>query len=60
MTQNNSKSYEECIGAIPSKISYIPNGKSNKTNEIYYFGTPPKKPGSLSNYLKLKKNNGGK
>ena len=37
---------------IPSKISYMPN---NKKNEIYYFGNPPKKPNSLSNFLKGKK-----
>ena len=49
-----------CNGAtnssnIPNKVSYIdmltPNS-NKKTNEIYYFGTPPKKPDSLSNFLK--------
>lgn len=60
---NKNKDYNECCGAIPSKTSYIDmfgngknSGKTNtKTNEIYYFGTPPKKPGTLSNYLKGKK-----
>lgn len=52
---NKNKDYNECCGAIPSKTSYIPNGKTNtKANEIYYFGTPPKKPNTLSNYLKNK------
>jgi hypothetical protein len=34
--------------AVPSKTTY---GNKSK-NEIYYFGTPPKKPETLSNYLK--------
>lgn len=41
---------------IPSKVDYInaltPNNKQK--NEIYYFGTPPKKPDSLYNFLKSK------
>lgn len=37
---------------IASKVSYIPNGKKN---EMFYFGTPPKKPDSLSNFIKGKK-----
>lgn len=36
--------------AIPAKTSYG-NSKLAK-NEIYYFGNPPKKPETLSNYLK--------
>lgn len=56
-SSNNSKNedFGACGGAtsaIPSKISYLPN---NKKNEIYYFGNPPKKPNSLSNFLKGKK-----
>lgn len=51
---NKNKDYNECCGAIASKTSYIPNGKQNIKNEIYYFGTPPKKPGSLYNFLKGK------
>lgn len=41
---------------IPNKTSYmdILTPKNKKTNEIYYFGTPPKKPDSLSNFLKNK------
>ena len=38
---------------IPSKISYM--GIGSKKNEVYYFGNPPKKPNSLSNFLKGKK-----
>lgn len=52
--KNNQKSYDECIGAIPSKTTYIPNNNSVK-NEIYYFGKPPKKPDSLYNFIKNKK-----
>ena len=55
---NKNKDYNECCGAIASKTSYIPNGKQNIKNEIYYFGTPPKKPDSLSNYLKSKNTRG--
>ena len=36
---------------IASKTSYIPK---TKKNEIYYFGNPPKKPDSLSNFIKGK------
>ena len=39
---------------VPNKTSYIdiltPNSKQK--NEIYYFGNPPKKPGSLNDFLK--------
>lgn len=56
-----NKEYNECCGAIPAKTSYIDMFGSNtkkrntQTNEIYYFGTPPKKPNTLNNYLKDKK-----
>lgn len=39
--------------AIPSKTSY--GTKPLTKNEVYYFGTPPKKPDSLHNFLKSKK-----
>lgn len=39
--------------AIPSKTSY--GVKPSIKKEIYYFGKPPKKPETLSNYLKGKK-----
>ena len=38
---------------IPSKTSY--GMKPLTTNEIFYFGKPPKKPETLHNYLKSKK-----
>ena len=46
----------ESISGIPAKISnttikHNPQIKS----EIYYFGTPPKKPDTLRNYLKTKR-----
>lgn len=56
-----NKEYNECYGAVPAKTSYIDMFGSNtkkrntQTNEIYYFGTPPKKPNTLNNYLKDKK-----
>ena len=37
---------------IPAKTSYNIGGNTKQRNEIYYFGTPPEKPKSLSNYLK--------
>lgn len=39
--------------AVPSKTSY--GMKPLTTNEIFYFGKPPKKPETLHNYLKSKK-----
>lgn len=38
---------------IPSKTSY--GMEPLTTNEIFYFGKPPKKPETLHNYLKSKK-----
>lgn len=38
---------------IPSKVSY--GGTKQSQKEIYYFGKPPKKPESLSDYLKRTK-----
>ena len=50
------KNKNECcaVSGIPAKTSYVPLSGSNKAtkNEIYYFGNPPKKPETLSNYLK--------
>lgn len=39
---------------VPAKVSYMDAKPTQK--EIYYFGKPPKKPESLSNYLKRTKN----
>lgn len=63
MNNNNSKKEDfgacgSATSAIPSKISYM-GIEGTKKNEIYYFGNPPKKPDSLSNFLKKNKNNKG-
>lgn len=54
-----NKEYNECcaVSGIPAKTSYGLLGSSKKStkNEIYYFGNPPKKPNTLSSYLKGKK-----
>ena len=53
------KNKNECcaVSGIPAKTSYGLVGSSKKStkNEIYYFGNPPKKPNTLSSYLKGKK-----
>ena len=53
---HNKLELTESISGIPAKISnttikHNPQIKS----EIYYFGTPPKKPDTLRNYLKTKR-----
>lgn len=44
---------EDC--AIPAKVSYIGDKQKQSQKEIYYFGKPPKKPESLTDYLRKDK-----
>lgn len=48
---------EDCgiTSSIPSKVSYMGDNQEQSQKEIYYFGKPPKKPESLTNYLKKDK-----